>query len=135
MVLRCEVWQNWSVVGKCPATEGEQMSYIKTIQEAREEIEHLRAFNAKSLTANWETLDGYINVAGQTSEYVVRSYGVEIGRYSDGKVTVHPDAYHHSSTTSKHANIMREAWTWFFERQEKQAEQFMKDHFKVIMVS
>jgi hypothetical protein len=26
--VRCfAVWQNWSVVGKCPATEGEQMFY------------------------------------------------------------------------------------------------------------
>jgi hypothetical protein len=110
------------------------MSYIITLDEAREAIEHLRPFNARSLTANNETLDGYINVPGKTSEYVVRSYGVEIGRYSDGKVSVHPDAYHHSSTTSKHATIMREAWAWFFERQEKQAEKFLNDHFKVIMV-
>lgn len=110
------------------------MSYIKTIKEAREEIENFRVFNAGSLTANWEALDGSV---GMGSDYVVRSYGVEIGRYSDRKATVHPDAYHHSSTTSKHTTIMRDAWSWFFERQEEEAKrkEFIDDHFKVIMVS
>ncbi len=105
------------------------MSYMKTIQEAREEIENLRVFNAGSLTANWESLDGSV---GMGSEYVVRSYGVEIARYSDRKVAIHPDAYHHSSTTSKHANIAKNAWASFFEEQDKK---FIDDHFKVIMVS
>lgn len=110
------------------------MSYTKTIKEAREEIENLRVFNAGSLTANWERLEG---IPGLGSEYVVRSYGVEIGRYAERKAIVHPDAYHHSKTTSKHANVMRDAWSWLFERQEQDEarKKFIDDHFKVIMVS
>jgi hypothetical protein len=96
------------------------MGYLKTIQEAHEEIEHLRPFNAGTLTANWETLDGYINVPGETTQYVVRSYGVEVGRYSvaypKGIAVIHPDAYTHSKTTSKHANITKRALEWVLSR-------------------
>lgn len=42
------------------------------------------------------------------NRYIVRSYGVEIADYSEK--AIHPKAYSHSKTTSKHANIVAKAW-------------------------
>lgn len=85
------------------------MSYIKTINEAKQLLADRQPFNAGTLTANWETLDGYINQDGFIAKrYIVRSYGVEIADLQEG--TLHPQAYTHSKTTSKHANIVKRAW-------------------------
>lgn len=77
------------------------MSYIKTIKEAGELLSNTRPFNAGTLTASWESI-------GESVRYVVRSYGVEIADYTEG--AIHPHAYTHSKTTSKHANIVKRAW-------------------------
>ena len=44
--------------------------------------------------------------------YVVRSYGVKIASTSlfIDDAGVRPDAYGHSKTTSRHANIVKRAW-------------------------
>jgi hypothetical protein len=77
------------------------MSYIKTINEAKQLLADRQPFNAGTLTANYEDI-------GESLRYIVRSYGVEIADYTEG--TTHPTAYQHSKTTSKHANIVKRAW-------------------------
>jgi hypothetical protein len=77
------------------------MGYIKTLTEAKELLHQTQAFNAGTLTANWENIGG-------TTRYIVRSYGVEIADFTER--AIHPDAYTHSKTTSKHANIVKRAW-------------------------
>lgn len=77
------------------------MGYIATIKEAQGCLESLAVFNAGTLTANWE-------LVGEGNRYIVRSYGVEIADYTEG--AIHPTAYSHSKTTSKHANIVKKAW-------------------------
>jgi hypothetical protein len=73
------------------------MGYIKTIKEAEQLLATQQPFNAGSLTASWEQI-----------RYIVRSYGVEIADYEER--AIHPQAYTHSKTTSKHANIVKRAW-------------------------
>jgi hypothetical protein len=77
------------------------MGYIKTLTEARELLNKAESFNAGTLTANWEQI-------GETGRYIVRSYGVEIADFTER--AIHPQAYTHSKTTSKHANIVKRAW-------------------------
>lgn len=77
------------------------MGYIKTINEAKQLLADGKPFNAGTLTANYEDI-------GNTLRYVVRSYGVEIADATEN--AIHPTAYQHSKTTSKHANIVKRAW-------------------------
>jgi hypothetical protein len=77
------------------------MGYIKTINEAKYLLMAGTPFNAGTLTANYEDI-------GETRRYVVRSYGVEIADATEN--AIHPQAYTHSKTTSKHANIVKRAW-------------------------
>ncbi len=81
------------------------MGYIKTLTEAKELLSDRVAFNAGSLTANWESIEGY---GVYKQRYIVRSYGVEIADFTER--AIHPQAYTHSKTTSKHANIVKRAW-------------------------
>jgi hypothetical protein len=83
------------------------MGYIKTINEARELLSDRVAFNAGTLTANWEQPQGMEGMLYQ-ERYIVRSYGVEIADFTER--AIHPKAYTHSKTTSKHANIVKRAW-------------------------
>ena len=82
------------------------MGYIKTLKEAEQLLVDAQAFNAGSLTAYWITDD-----TSQPDRYVVNSYGVAIAiRQADREPYVFGDAYNHSKTTSKHANIVKRAW-------------------------
>jgi serine/threonine-protein kinase RIO1 len=80
-------------------------SYIKTMSEAKALLAERAAFNAGTLTANWEEIGGGLAV------YIVRSYGVEIASFEDSsRRFINSQAYTHSKTTSKHANIVKRAW-------------------------
>jgi hypothetical protein len=80
-------------------------SYIKTLSEAKALLSERAAFNAGTLTAMWERLLG----GGEV--YIVRSYGVEIASFEDSsRRFINSQAYTHSKTTSKHANIVKRAW-------------------------
>lgn len=74
-----------------------------TLKDAIYELQARRTFNAGNLT-------GYDNAGS----YEVRSYGVIIAfsptwhASTDGELM--PNAYSHSKTTSKHANIVKKAW-------------------------
>lgn len=84
------------------------MGYIKTLNEAKELLIDAQAFNAGTLTANWERIETGDSLNPFTNKrYIVRSYGVEIADLQEG---IHPQAYTHSKTTSKHANIVKRAW-------------------------
>lgn len=77
------------------------MGYIKTLNEAEQLLSERVAFNAGTLTADWEYY-------GADDRYIVKSYGVEIADFTER--AIHPKAYTHSKTTSKHANIVKRAW-------------------------
>lgn len=81
------------------------MGYIKTQAEAKELLNSLEPFNAGSLTAAWERYDS------ESNGYVVRSYGVVIAEFYKTFQGLAVDAYSHSKTTSKHANLVRKAWS------------------------
>ena len=84
-------------------------SYIKTLAEARELLNKAQSFNAGSLTATAEE-------TRTRCEYKVYSYGTKIaeavwdGDEGDWQFFIEPNAYTHSKTTSKHANIVKRAW-------------------------
>ncbi len=81
------------------------MGYIKTLKEAEQHLTNRESFNAGSLTARWEEL------LGGGSVYVVRSYETIIADYEEsGRRFIKSNAYFHSKTTSKHANIVKRAW-------------------------
>lgn len=85
------------------------MGYIKTLNEAKQLLIDAQPFNAGTLTANWEAIGGGDSQDPFTSKrYIVRSYGVEIADLQEN--AIHPQAYTHSKTTSKHANIVKRAW-------------------------
>jgi hypothetical protein len=78
-----------------------------TLKQAQQALANREAFNAGNLTASIEDNDTY-DVA-----YVVRSYGVAIAdcpAFIDNP-GVYPNAYNHSQTTSKHANMVKRAWS------------------------
>jgi hypothetical protein len=75
-----------------------------TLKESQQALTNRESFNAGNLTA--------IDNGGS---YEVYSYGTLIAfspsfvlDNTDGQI--HPKAYDHSQTTSKHANIVRKAW-------------------------
>ena len=76
-------------------------NYLKTIAQASELLAELQPFTTGTLSANWELF-------GDSNRFIVRSYGVEIADYTER--SIHPMAYTHSKTTSKHANIVKKAW-------------------------
>jgi hypothetical protein len=76
-----------------------------TLADATAHLATLTPFNAGNLTATIED--------GDALTYVVRSYGVAIADaplFIDNK-GVYPSAYTHSKTTSKHANLVKKAWS------------------------
>jgi hypothetical protein len=75
------------------------VGYIKTLNEAKELLANRQPFNAGSLTGEKNGL-----------LYLVKSYGTLIAedRYYNSYIL--EDAYSHSKTTSKHANIVKRAW-------------------------
>jgi hypothetical protein len=77
------------------------VGYIKTIKEAEELLKTQEPFNAGTLEASWVYM-------GADYRYIVTSYGVEIADYDQR--AIHPQAYTHSKTTSRHANIVKRAW-------------------------
>jgi hypothetical protein len=77
-------------------------TYGITLEQAKGCLETLTVFSTGTLSANWELMGDFDN------RYIVRSYGVEIADYSEK--AIHPKAYSHSKTTSKHANIVAKAW-------------------------
>lgn len=81
-----------------------------TLKEASQELATRQPFNAGNLTA---TIERGLDENGlEIPVYVVRSYGTAIADSSPffGNFKVYPSAYHHSQTTSKHANIVARAW-------------------------
>jgi hypothetical protein len=74
------------------------MSYLKTLEEAKGLLAQHAEFTTGTLSATWE-LGGV---------YVVRSYGVIIANSSPLQIST--NAYTHSKTTSKHANLVKKAW-------------------------
>ncbi len=74
-------------------------SYIKTLSEASELLAKREPFNAGSLTAEKHDL-----------LYLVKSYGTLIAEDRYYNSYIFEDAYTHSKTTSKHANIVKRAW-------------------------
>jgi hypothetical protein len=81
-------------------------TYRATMAEAELLLSRYDNFNAGSLTAFW-----FHNEAGNI--YTVMSYGEVIATHTAGtdfkKVWDH--AYNHSKTTSKHANMVKRAWS------------------------
>jgi hypothetical protein len=73
-----------------------------TLKEAESFIWKAAPFNAGNLSGVW--IDEEF--------YAVCSYGTVIAVYSNvsKRATLTVDAYQHSKTTSKHANIVKRAW-------------------------
>lgn len=75
-----------------------------TLKEAELALATCTPFTAGNLSGAIEDGDALV--------YVVRSYGVAIADIplfiANGGV--YPDAYSHSKTTSKHANIVKRVW-------------------------
>ncbi len=78
-------------------------NYGATLAEAERHLANREPFHTGTLSASWEKLEGI-----DDPRYIVRSYGVEIADSEEG--AIHPEAYTHSVTTSKHANIVARAW-------------------------
>lgn len=83
-----------------------------TLKQAEGYIAELRPFISGNLTAQWERV-GYDD---HSLHYCVRSYGVEIASATWGDVypvswSMQVNAYNHSVTTSKHANLIRRTWS------------------------
>lgn len=83
------------------------MNYLKTLEEAKEFLS-----NDKCEEFTTGTLSAKIEDNGEDVLYIVRSYGVAIAEVSPfiHNGYVYPNAYSHSKTTSKHANIVKRAW-------------------------
>jgi hypothetical protein len=73
-----------------------------TLKEAEGFIWKAAPFNAGNLSGVWIDSDFY----------AVCSYGTAIAFYSSvsKRATLTVDAYKHSKTTSKHANIVKRVW-------------------------
>jgi hypothetical protein len=78
------------------------MSYLKTLEEAKELLATNQGFTTGTLSAQLEFGLGY----------VVRSYGVIIASRTPELPLgfIMDTAYSYSKTTSKHANIVKRAW-------------------------
>jgi hypothetical protein len=74
-------------------------AYRATMAQAEELLKAKEPFSAGSLTAERHDL-----------LYVVKSYGVLIAEDRYYNAYVFTDAYTHSKTTSKHANMVKRAW-------------------------
>ena len=70
-----------------------------TLKQAEQALANREQFNAGNLTG--EVHDRL---------YVVKSYGTLIAEDRYYNAYVFSSAYEHSSTTSKHANIIKRAW-------------------------
>ncbi len=75
-----------------------------TLKEAQEALRNRQPFNAGNLSArdnsgSYEVFSYYALIAYSPS-FVIDN--------TDG--TIHENAYNHSQTTSKHANIVKKAW-------------------------
>jgi hypothetical protein len=85
-------------------------NYGVTLSEASQHLLRFHPFHTGTFSGAWEMteLSGEYQLA-----YIVRSYGVEIAVHPDeyGHANwIASDAYTHSVTTSKHANIVKKAW-------------------------
>lgn len=70
-----------------------------TLQQAQQALANRESFNAGNLTAEKNDL-----------LYVVKSYGTIIAEDRHYNAYIFENAYKHSRTTSKHANIVKRAW-------------------------
>jgi hypothetical protein len=80
-------------------------NYGATLAQASEYLANRETFHTGTLSASWESED---DIDGMV--YAVRSYGVLIAWVSGGIPAVNPSAYNYSTTTSKHANLVKKAW-------------------------
>ena len=80
-------------------------NYGATLAEAEQHLAAFVPFHTGTLSAAWETFGSDWDKA-----YVVRSYGTVIAAATVGWATLQHDAYEHSKTTSKHANLVKKAW-------------------------
>lgn len=76
-----------------------------TLAEAQGCIARLEPFHTGTLSGAWERYD-----KNGTEGYVVRSYGVLIAESYKNYNGLATDAYNYSTTTSKHANLVKKAW-------------------------
>jgi hypothetical protein len=77
-----------------------------TLKEAQEALSNRQPFNAGNLSArdnggSYEVFS-YLALIAHSPSFVY------LGIEEDSKIT--PNAYNHSQTTSKHANIVKKAW-------------------------
>lgn len=80
------------------------LNYGATLAEAKQHLADRVQFHTGTLNGAWETFSG-------DKFYVVRSYGTAIAWLADGiKPEVFSSAYTHSTTTTKHANLVKKAW-------------------------
>lgn len=85
-----------------------------SLKEAEELLTEKFPFTAGNLTAKMEYID--LGEPSPLYAYVVRSYGVAIAIHASDSLAdpyfkhIRFDAYDHSQTTSKHANIVKRAW-------------------------
>jgi hypothetical protein len=81
-------------------------NYGATLAQAEVCIKRLEPFHTGTLSGAWEQYD-----KDGTEGYVVRSYGVLIAEAYKNYNGLATDAYDYSTTTSKHANIVKKAWS------------------------
>ena len=87
-------------------------NYGATLAEASQHLHCFQPFHTGTLSATLESPTYY----GGGADYVVRSYGVIIAysaydpSYGHRSLYLDDNAYNHSATTSKHANIVKKAW-------------------------
>jgi hypothetical protein len=81
-------------------------NYGATLADALLYIQRCEPFHTGTLSGAWEKYgkDG-------TEGYVVRSYGVLIAESYKNYAGLATDAYNYSTTTSKHANLVKKAWS------------------------
>lgn len=72
---------------------------MTTLAQAKDHLANREPFNAGNLTGERYDL-----------LYVVKSYGTIIAEDRHYNAYVFENAYDHSQTTSKHANIVKRAW-------------------------
>lgn len=76
------------------------MGYLKTLDEAKTLLAERAPFTTGTLSARY----------GDNGNYLVYSYNALIAWSGDTTSLIYDNAYNHSKTTSKHANIVAKAW-------------------------
>lgn len=85
-------------------------NYGATLAEAEQHLRNCEPFHTGTFSAEWYWL-------GQNYSYIVKSYGETIAIHHEATwvggedfYRITSDAYSHSKTTSKHANLVKKAW-------------------------